>query len=199
MASPAVDSVLCKRKAEEACLNDIGLPKEEPVTEERTAQEVTAENHQEVEEDVEPLFQLDDDDEDGPCEPGENGDLPNPADKPTESEAAADLERLEKMAPSGDNEETKNEVEDLDAVKDEEGGEGVGCSEGETEGNSQRSPKKPRLVWTSELHARFMNAVNHLGIKSMLHSRDIAAWFHDEVWFSDISRFSTQMLSQRQS
>lgn len=25
-----------------------------------------------------------------------------------------------------------------------------------------RGAKKPRLVWTSELHARFMNAVNHL-------------------------------------
>ena len=25
--------------------------------------------------------------------------------------------------------------------------------------------KKPRLVWTPELHMRFMNAVNHLGIK----------------------------------
>ena len=27
---------------------------------------------------------------------------------------------------------------------------------------SGRSSKKPRLVWTAELHARFMNAVNHL-------------------------------------
>jgi SHAQKYF class myb-like DNA-binding protein len=26
--------------------------------------------------------------------------------------------------------------------------------------------KKPRLVWTPELHMRFMNAVNHLGIKN---------------------------------
>ena len=173
MASPAVDSVLCKRKAEEACLNDLCLPKEEPVLEEHTAQETTAENHQEV--DVEPLFQLDDEDDSNPCEPGENGDLPNPAGKPTESEAAADLERLEKMAPSGDNDGTKDEGEELDGVKDGEGGEGVGCSEGETEGNSQRSPKKPRLVWTSELHARFMNAVNHLGIKSMLRGTDFAS------------------------
>ncbi|KAL3145876.1 hypothetical protein ABBQ38_015246 [Trebouxia sp. C0009 RCD-2024] len=29
-----------------------------------------------------------------------------------------------------------------------------------------RGAKKPRLVWTSELHARFMNAVNHLGVKN---------------------------------
>ena len=28
-----------------------------------------------------------------------------------------------------------------------------------------RVSKKPRLVWTPELHMRFMNAVNHLGIK----------------------------------
>jgi len=29
-----------------------------------------------------------------------------------------------------------------------------------------RAHKKPRLVWTPELHMRFMNAVNHLGIKN---------------------------------
>ena len=29
-----------------------------------------------------------------------------------------------------------------------------------------RAAKKPRLVWTPELHMRFMNAVNHLGIKN---------------------------------
>lgn len=33
-----------------------------------------------------------------------------------------------------------------------------------SEGN--RPAKKPRLVWTPELHNRFMNAVNHLGIKN---------------------------------
>ena len=31
---------------------------------------------------------------------------------------------------------------------------------------SSKQPKKPRLVWTPELHMRFMNAVNHLGIKN---------------------------------
>lgn len=31
--------------------------------------------------------------------------------------------------------------------------------------NAARGPKKPRLVWTTELHTRFMNAVNHLGVK----------------------------------
>jgi SHAQKYF class myb-like DNA-binding protein len=29
-----------------------------------------------------------------------------------------------------------------------------------------RVSKRPRLVWTPELHMRFMNAVNHLGIKN---------------------------------
>ena len=33
-------------------------------------------------------------------------------------------------------------------------------------GSSSKQPKKPRLVWTPELHMRFMNAVNHLGIKN---------------------------------
>lgn len=32
--------------------------------------------------------------------------------------------------------------------------------------HSTRASKKPRLVWTPELHARFMNAVNHLGVKN---------------------------------
>ena len=31
--------------------------------------------------------------------------------------------------------------------------------------SASRASKKPRLVWTPELHMRFMNAVNHLGIK----------------------------------
>ena len=30
--------------------------------------------------------------------------------------------------------------------------------------SASRTSKKPRLVWTPELHMRFMNAVNHLGI-----------------------------------
>lgn len=43
----------------------------------------------------------------------------------------------------------------------------VSCSEISGDDSSDkigesRGAKKPRLVWTSELHARFMNAVNHL-------------------------------------
>lgn len=37
-------------------------------------------------------------------------------------------------------------------------------------GDSRRAEgrhKRPRLVWTAELHARFMNAVNHLVRKSL--------------------------------
>ena len=40
----------------------------------------------------------------------------------------------------------------------------TGAHGGET--GSSKQPKKPRLVWTPELHMRFMNAVNHLGIKN---------------------------------
>ena len=39
--------------------------------------------------------------------------------------------------------------------------EGSGDESSERLGES-RGAKKPRLVWTAELHARFMNAVNHL-------------------------------------
>lgn len=35
-----------------------------------------------------------------------------------------------------------------------------------TSDEEERPMKKPRLVWTPELHNRFMNAVNHLGIKN---------------------------------
>jgi hypothetical protein len=42
---------------------------------------------------------------------------------------------------------------------------GMGGGEGKGGG---RSSKKPRLVWTTELHQRFLNAVNHLGVKSKL-------------------------------
>ncbi|CAI7860478.1 unnamed protein product, partial [Closterium sp. NIES-53] len=44
--------------------------------------------------------------------------------------------------------------------------EGVEASEGDMEGTSVRTAKKPRLVWTAELHSRFMSAVNHLGVKN---------------------------------
>ena len=33
-------------------------------------------------------------------------------------------------------------------------------------GISKKHSRKPRLVWTQELHARFINAVNHLGVKN---------------------------------
>eukprot|EP00850_Spirogloea_muscicola_P013613 SM000093S24424 [mRNA] locus=s93:195063:198358:- [translate_table: standard] len=36
---------------------------------------------------------------------------------------------------------------------------------GGSAGPSGRQSKKSRLVWTAELHSRFMNAVNHLGVK----------------------------------
>lgn len=45
------------------------------------------------------------------------------------------------------------------------GGDGSGDESSDKQGES-RGAKKPRLVWTSELHARFMNAVNHLGVKN---------------------------------
>ena len=48
---------------------------------------------------------------------------------------------------------------DDDVHGDVHGGGGGGGGGGE-------QPKKPRLVWTPELHMRFMNAVNHLGIKN---------------------------------
>eukprot|EP00959_Pyramimonas_sp_CCMP1952_P444148 9298800-Pyramimonas_sp.AAC.1 len=41
---------------------------------------------------------------------------------------------------------------------------GMGGGEGKGGG---RSLKKPRLVWTTELHQRFLNAVNHLGVKML--------------------------------
>ncbi|KAA6423792.1 MAG: g2-like myb-family transcription factor [Trebouxia sp. A1-2] len=45
------------------------------------------------------------------------------------------------------------------------GGDASGDESSDKQGES-RGAKKPRLVWTSELHARFMNAVNHLGVKN---------------------------------
>lgn len=37
---------------------------------------------------------------------------------------------------------------------------------GKRNGGGERPSKRPRLVWTTELHQRFLNAVNHLGVKS---------------------------------
>ncbi|CAK0787242.1 hypothetical protein CVIRNUC_010459 [Coccomyxa viridis] len=52
----------------------------------------------------------------------------------------------------------------------DEAEEGLSETEGEGgSGDSRRAEgrhKRPRLVWTAELHARFMNAVNHLGVKN---------------------------------
>lgn len=39
---------------------------------------------------------------------------------------------------------------------------GEGGSGDSRRAEAGRAHKKPRLVWTAELHARFMNAVNHL-------------------------------------
>lgn len=39
--------------------------------------------------------------------------------------------------------------------------------EGETESADPNSSKKPRVVWSVELHQQFVNAVNQLGIESM--------------------------------
>lgn len=41
-------------------------------------------------------------------------------------------------------------------------GPGEGGSGDSRRAEAGRAHKKPRLVWTAELHARFMNAVNHL-------------------------------------
>ncbi|KAK3233108.1 hypothetical protein CYMTET_56560 [Cymbomonas tetramitiformis] len=44
---------------------------------------------------------------------------------------------------------------------------GMSLYEGSDDGGKDVRPsKKPRLVWTTELHQRFLNAVNHLGVKS---------------------------------
>lgn len=57
---------------------------------------------------------------------------------------------------------------DAEAIKTNNSNEEFSESGGNQEdgdGNSSRGGKKPRLVWTAELHSRFMNAVNHLGVK----------------------------------
>mmetsp|Transcript_4739 Transcript_4739/g.8114 ORF Transcript_4739/g.8114 Transcript_4739/m.8114 type:complete len:385 (-) Transcript_4739:367-1521(-) len=51
----------------------------------------------------------------------------------------------------------------VSTISAEESLAGMGGGEGKGGG---RSSKKPRLVWTTELHQRFLNAVNHLGVKS---------------------------------
>ena len=47
------------------------------------------------------------------------------------------------------------------------GGTGSGGASGAGGGKDEKKKqKKPRLVWTTELHSRFMNAVHHLGVKN---------------------------------
>ncbi|CAL8465155.1 g4690 [Coccomyxa elongata] len=54
---------------------------------------------------------------------------------------------------------------DFDAAEELSETEGEGGSADSRRDPSGRGHKKPRLVWTAELHARFMNAVTHLGVK----------------------------------
>ncbi|BDA50754.1 probable two-component response regulator ORR24 at C-terminar half [Coccomyxa sp. Obi] len=54
---------------------------------------------------------------------------------------------------------------DYDAAEELSETEGEGGSGDSRRDPSGRGNKKPRLVWTAELHARFMNAVTHLGVK----------------------------------
>ena len=47
------------------------------------------------------------------------------------------------------------------------GGTGSGGASGAGgDKDEKKKQKKPRLVWTTELHSRFMNAVHHLGVKN---------------------------------
>lgn len=73
---------------------------------------------------------------------------------------AALLSPVPQIAPRDDDDDTERHKTNGDATTaadddDVHGGGGGG-----------KQPKKPRLVWTPELHMRFMNAVNHLGIKN---------------------------------
>ncbi|KAK9917324.1 hypothetical protein WJX75_003133 [Coccomyxa subellipsoidea] len=52
-----------------------------------------------------------------------------------------------------------------DAAEELSETEGEGGSGDSRRDHGGRGHKKPRLVWTAELHARFMNAVTHLGVK----------------------------------
>ena len=70
-------------------------------------------------------------------------------------QAANDVERHETNGNAGTTGEGVDE-----AMPASTGAHGGGT------GSSSKQPKKPRLVWTPELHMRFMNAVNHLGIKN---------------------------------
>ncbi|CAK9276706.1 unnamed protein product [Sphagnum jensenii] len=47
-----------------------------------------------------------------------------------------------------------------------EDGDSAGCPENSSEEPNARTLKRPRLVWTPQLHKRFVDAVGHLGIKN---------------------------------
>ena len=71
---------------------------------------------------------------------------------------AALLFPIPQIAPRDDDDTERHKTNaDATTADDVHGGGG---------GGGGKQPKKPRLVWTPELHMRFMNAVNHLGIKN---------------------------------
>ena len=73
---------------------------------------------------------------------------------------AALLFPIPQIAPRDDDDTERHKTNaDATTADDVHGGGGGG-------GGGGKQPKKPRLVWTPELHMRFMNAVNHLGIKN---------------------------------
>jgi len=78
------------------------------------------------------------------------------------------LSPVPQIAPRDDDDDTERHKTNGDATT--AGGDddvhGGGHHGGGGGGGGGKQPKKPRLVWTPELHMRFMNAVNHLGIKN---------------------------------
>ncbi len=52
------------------------------------------------------------------------------------------------------------------ADSEPEDGDSAGCPENSSEEPNARTLKRPRLVWTPQLHKRFVDAVGHLGIKN---------------------------------
>ena len=72
---------------------------------------------------------------------------------------AALLSPVPQIAPRDDDDDTERHKTNGDATTAADDDDVHG-------GGGGKQPKKPRLVWTPELHMRFMNAVNHLGIKN---------------------------------